>query len=566
MSERELQVRDLLLKLQVLTYGLLQERKKSQSYLDRIKELQDTLQKKETEVVDLTKIKFNLQSQLSLELAKKNTNKKNDGYISSFISKIREKPVDQGQITELEEKINQQSFEIKDLSQRLMEEKENFDQQKIKFQTMLTLQTSKMSEIQKELEKEKEKGKEIIKNIKPVVDTESKEKLQALTAKYNYEKGEFEKKLNNLMDELNKEKKNRDEIDKLKSQLEEVQAELQMKQIENQAMKGQVIKLDKDCVKLKIELRDSKLSEKIFQIEKVEDNLVKNRKPMILIFRWIKGNKTDKARCEAVFKLNKGGTIKEDKVNFLDFELKHNPNYIINNLTKEISQLNTLVSNMKKEMDKMKNEFENKISFLEMENKNKSIEIKTLKEKLNKEDEIYDLSDSDIILLDEREDIIKMINPSANLDTYNFKLIFKASIDGGFPNAFHNHCDNRGPTIIFFKINNGKRIGGYTSISWESNDEFKDDEDAFLFSLDRKEKYELNTNQLKYAVAHYGKYGPTWGSGYGLYISNNYKSEENCSQENNCYKNKNIDFVGIDKSKAYFSIFDYEVYTCSSAI
>ena len=59
MSERELQVRDLLLKLQVLTYGLLQERKKSQSYLDRIKELQDTLQKKETEVVDLTKIKFN---------------------------------------------------------------------------------------------------------------------------------------------------------------------------------------------------------------------------------------------------------------------------------------------------------------------------------------------------------------------------------------------------------------------------------------------------------------------------------------------------------------------------
>jgi len=254
------------------------------------------------------------------------------------------------------------------------------------------------------------------------------------------------------------------------------------------------------------------------------------------------------------------------KVNFLDFELKHNPNYIINNLTKEISQLNTLVSNMKKEMDKMKNEFENKISFLEMENKNKSIEIKTLKEKLNKEDEIYDLSDSDIILLDEREDIIKMINPSANLDTYNFKLIFKASIDGGFPNAFHNHCDNRGPTIIFFKINNGKRIGGYTSISWESNDEFKDDEDAFLFSLDRKEKYELNTNQLKYAVAHYGKYGPTWGSGYGLYISNNYKSDENCSQENNCYKNKNIDFVGIDKSKAYFSIFDYEVYTCSSTI
>ena len=143
------------------------------------------------------------------------------------------------------------------------------------------------------------------------------------------------------MDELNKEKKNRDEIDKLKSQLEEVQAELQMKQIENQAMKGQVIKLDKDCVKLKIELRDSKLSEKIFQIEKVEDNLVKNRKPMILIFRWIKGNKTDKARCEAVFKINKGGTIKEDKVNFLDFN-----RFKIYDKKKDIFEASFMVSNI----------------------------------------------------------------------------------------------------------------------------------------------------------------------------------------------------------------------------
>jgi hypothetical protein len=71
---------------------------------------------------------------------------------------------------------------------------------------------------------------------------------------------------------------------------------------------------------------------------------------------------------------------------------------------------------------------------------------------------------------------------------------------------------------------------------------------------------------VKFAVGHFEKYGPTWGSGYGLYISNNYKSDENCSQENNCYKNKNIDFIGIDKSKAYFTIFDYEVYTCENKV
>ena len=42
----ELQIKDLLLKLQVLTYGIIEERKKSQSYLQRIKEFEATLQKK----------------------------------------------------------------------------------------------------------------------------------------------------------------------------------------------------------------------------------------------------------------------------------------------------------------------------------------------------------------------------------------------------------------------------------------------------------------------------------------------------------------------------------------
>ena len=338
MSERELQVRDLLLKLQVLTYGLLQERKKSQSYLDRIKELQDTLQKKETEVVDLTKIKFNLQSQLSLELAKKNTNKKNDGYISSFISKIREKPVDQEYITELEEKVNQQSFEIKDLRQRLMEEKENFDQQKIKFQTMLALQTNEMKKVQKELEREKERVVE--EKMKPVIDTESREKLQALTNKYKIERGEYENKINNLKDELNKEKKNRDVITKLKSELEEVQAECEMKKIENKAMKDQVSKLDKDLAKAKIDLKDSKLNDRFFQVERIKDGIVKNKKVMTVIFRLIKGSKTEKGRCECVFKRQKhGGTSKEDVVNLLDFNT-----FKINDKKKDYFDVSFMVS------------------------------------------------------------------------------------------------------------------------------------------------------------------------------------------------------------------------------
>ena len=44
--KEELKIKDLLMKLQILTNGLVEERKKSQSYLDRIKEYEDSLQKK----------------------------------------------------------------------------------------------------------------------------------------------------------------------------------------------------------------------------------------------------------------------------------------------------------------------------------------------------------------------------------------------------------------------------------------------------------------------------------------------------------------------------------------
>ena len=65
--KEELKIKDLLIKLQVLTNGLIEERKKSQGYLDRIKEYEESLQKKDAEIVELTKEKFDLKSKLTLE-------------------------------------------------------------------------------------------------------------------------------------------------------------------------------------------------------------------------------------------------------------------------------------------------------------------------------------------------------------------------------------------------------------------------------------------------------------------------------------------------------------------
>ncbi len=161
-----------------------------------------------------------------------------------------------------------------------------------------------------------------------------------MTNKYKIERGEYENKINNLKDELNKEKKNRDVITKLKSELEEVQAECEMKKIENKAMKDQVSKLDKDLAKAKIDLKDSKLNDRFFQVERIKDGIVKNKKVMTVIFRLIKGSKTEKGRCECVFKRQKhGGTSKEDVVNLLDFNT-----FKINDKKKDYFDVSFMVS------------------------------------------------------------------------------------------------------------------------------------------------------------------------------------------------------------------------------
>ena len=338
----ELQIKDLLLKLHVLTYGIIEERKKSQTYLVRIKELQDSLQKKEMEVVELTKSKFDLQSKLSLELSKKSQTKKSDGYFSTIMNKIREKPGDSAYISELEGKINQLNFEIKDLSQRLMESNENFDQQKMQFQTMITLQKQEMAKVQKELEEEKKKVKVVEKvEVKSIEDEESKNKLKALQDEFRIRKSELESTIDNLNNELEKEKKNKEEIDKLNKQLEKTKEDCEMKKIENSSMKTQINRLDNDLRKAKMEIKDVKLGERFFQVDRVKDNIIKSKtKPMTLLFRYIHGDNNEKGRCEVVIKREKhGGVIKEEIVNILNFKT-----FKINDKKKDVFDLDYTVS------------------------------------------------------------------------------------------------------------------------------------------------------------------------------------------------------------------------------
>ena len=201
-EKEELQIRDLLMKLQVITYGLVEERKKSQEFLTRVREVEQSLRQKESENIVLTKANIDLQTKLSIECSKKAPNKKMATNI----------------LTELEEKTNKQEEEIKVLSQLLMEKEESFDQQNIKHQTVLVVKDGEISKLKKDLENMSEKIKKFEEG-KANIEVSNEEKIEKITNQYKAEKEEILKNIDKLKKELEEEKKNKDEIDKLKNQI-----------------------------------------------------------------------------------------------------------------------------------------------------------------------------------------------------------------------------------------------------------------------------------------------------------------------------------------------------------
>jgi hypothetical protein len=110
------------------------------------------------------------------------------------------------------------------------------------------------------------------------------------------------------------------------------------------------------------------------------------------------------------------------------------------------------------------------------------------------------------------------------------ELIFDSDIDGDTSSKFHQKCDSQGPTIIFIKTTTGRRFGGYTSIDWDTSNSYKGDENStsFLFSLSNNKKI-INDSYRQDSIWTGNNYGPIFGNGYDLCVSNYFKVTESTS-------------------------------------
>ena len=161
--------------------------------------------------------------------------------------------------------------------------------------------------------------------------------------------------------------------------------------------------------------------------------------------------------------------------------------------------------------------------------------------------------DSSIIKIEDEKTIINWFEKKPE----KFIKLLDSKIDGDSTNVFESKCAKKCPTMVFVKTTNGYRLGGFTTILW-TNGSYGKDSKAFLFSLDKKEKYnitsEVNANYLESGSSFF------FGSA-ALRLYNNCTSHKNNYVSNSSFNTipNNWDIIG-GQGDNKFTVSSYEVY------
>ncbi|RIA86386.1 hypothetical protein C1645_829348 [Glomus cerebriforme] len=141
-----------------------------------------------------------------------------------------------------------------------------------------------------------------------------------------------------------------------------------------------------------------------------------------------------------------------------------------------------------------------------------------------------------------------------SINSYHFKLLYRASRDGNTAAAFHEKCDNKGATIVIAKITNSEQIiGGYNPLQWDSSYTNKSTRDSFIFSFTNKNNLQTAkvsySNGDLYSIGCLKDFGPLFGGGRDL-----------MRQSNGTWCSNPYSYPTLNLPSTDFNVEDYEVY------
>ena len=205
--------------------------------------------------------------------------------------------------------------------------------------------------------------------------------------------------------------------------------------------------------------------------------------------------------------------IKEEEINYLKAQIEE--------LLKNQRKSDEMLINKQKEINDLKNQNQiQQMKILEFENKlQQQQEIQQQLRQTNTS--ASKIANQTLTIHNSRTELIKgeIIDSTSELELLTRKicknhkkitlnLIYKASVDTDKAEAFHNKCDWLSKTLVLIKSGKGKRFGGYTTCSWKGDGIDKKDENAFIFSLDKMQIYDILPGED--AIGCYPGFGPVF--------------------------------------------------------
>ena len=204
-------------------------------------------------------------------------------------------------------------------------------------------------------------------------------------------------------------------------------------------------------------------------------------------------------------------------------QLKQENSILKQNLNKSIKDENDLIKKQlletknkyigeyeqyKKKKEEEIEELINRINILETENKQLKIEVEKIKTiSINKNDSKLRVIKGEIIENNkELEFLTNRICKDHKKITLN--LLYKARVDSDKAQVFHRRCDNTNNSLVLIRSTKGKRFGGFTTCNWDGDCIEKEDENAFIFSLDKMRIYDVKPDEG--AIGCFPNFGPVF--------------------------------------------------------
>ena len=196
--------------------------------------------------------------------------------------------------------------------------------------------------------------------------------------------------------------------------------------------------------------------------------------------------------------------LKEELNNIIEKQNSQN-----NELKKEIKNIIQINEGLKADIHELKDSNKKQIKINE-EVKKDIQEIKETKETRETTEKENIIIINSVIMKNGEFSLIKnAIEKRINKKIKSIRKLYRATIDGGDASIFHLKCDNIPNTLTIIKSKGNRRFGGFTSNTWESKKIYKDDKNAFLFSLDKNKIYSYKNDG--FAILSCKNFGPCFG-------------------------------------------------------